>query len=52
MELNVRIKLVLVHKLEVQSKKQNKHGKTKRFLKQYMTERFLFYLNWVVTLLH
>lgn len=52
MELNVRIKLVLVHKLEVQSKKQNKHGQTKRFLKQYMTERFLFYLNWVVTLLH
>lgn len=33
---------MLVHKLEVQSKKQNKHGKTKRFLKQCMAERFLF----------
>lgn len=50
MELNVRNSCL--YKLEVQSKKQNKHGQTKRFLKQYMTERFLFYLNWVVTLLH
>lgn len=40
MELNVRNSCL--YKLEVQSKKQNKHGKTKRFLKQCMAERFLF----------
>lgn len=42
MKLNIQIKLILIHKLKIQNKKQNKHNKTKKFLKQYITKQFLF----------